>query len=69
MKNPSQEKKKHTSANSVYLVRAWLTPNAHPYFAPLRSAKHQIYANVSGYAMGDSATVKVPRKIITFDDY
>ena len=29
-----KQKKRNTSANSVYLVRAWLTPNAHPYFAP-----------------------------------
>ena len=33
-----------TSDNSVYLVRACLTANAHPYCS-LRS-QHQIYANV-----------------------
>jgi len=36
------------SYNSVYLVRAWLTPNAHPYFTPLCFVKHQIYADTLG---------------------
>ena len=33
-----------SSDNSVYLATAFYK-SLHPYFAPLRSAKHQIYAN------------------------
>ena len=40
----ARQKEKHTSYNSVYAARAWLTPNARPY-CPLRS-QHRIHANV-----------------------
>ena len=41
-----KQKKKNTSANSVYLATSFIQKSLHPYFASLRSAKHQIYANV-----------------------
>jgi len=46
----SQIKEKHIHQLTAYMRLRLLYKSLHPYFAPLRSAKHQIHANVIWHA-------------------